>query len=90
MNETQLILAEISKLEDRIEEFSEILEKLSAGVATLLKNADIKPTKSGMSRILDAAPSDEFLDQLEAEEHAKVMCTYPNPAAVEDPEIERT
>ena len=27
----------------------------------------------------DAAPSDELLDQLEAEEHAKIMCTYSCP-----------
>lgn len=68
MNDTEQILAGISRLETK-------LDALSHEVS-LLRNA-AKPAKSLASRILDAAPTEEQLDRIEVEEHAKVMCTYP-------------
>ena len=80
MNDTRLILSELSSLGDRLDELSEKIDALQGSLEALATKAELKikqPTQ--MQRILDAAPSDELLDQLEAEEHAKIMCTYPCP-----------
>ena len=78
MNDTQLILSELSSLGDRLDELSEKIDVIQGSLEVLATKAELKikqPTQ--MQRILDAAPSDELLDQLEAEEHAKIMCMYP-------------
>ena len=80
MNDTQLILSELRSLGDRLDELSDKIDVIQGTLESLATKAELKikqPTQ--MQRILDAAPSDELLDQLEAEEHAKIMCTYPCP-----------
>ena len=80
MNDTQLILSELSSLGDRLDELSEKIDVIQGSLEALATKTELKikqPTH--MPRILDAVPSDELLDQLEAEERAKIMCTYPRP-----------
>lgn len=80
MDCTQLILSELSSLSDRLDNLSEKIDVIQAAIETLAKKAELTiKTPTRMQRIFDAAPSDELLDQLEAEEHAKIMCTYPCP-----------
>ena len=77
MNDTQLILSELSSLGDRQDQLSEKIDAIQGSLEALATKAELKikqPTQ--MQRILDAAPSDELLDQLEAEEHDNIRCKY--------------
>lgn len=81
MNDTQLILSDLRALSDRIDDLSEKIDAIQKAIVSLAENTEFKAVKPTlMQQIFDAAPSDELLDKLEAEEHAKIMCTYPCPS----------